>query len=104
MSYLVRVDQPCPLGLNVTVYMSNFQKTGGDPLGVSVGVFLPMINITAPTTSGNHNDFEPSAPALFDPLPPEALPNKLITVRLHIITPTAPKFSLRSLDVTCRTS
>ena len=104
MSYLVRLDQPCTLGLNITVYMSNFQKTSGDPLGITIGAFLPMINITAPTTSGNHNDFEAAAPALFDPLPSDALPNKLITVRLHVVTATSPKFSLRALDVTCRTA
>jgi hypothetical protein len=84
--------------------MSNFQKTIGDPLGITIGAFLPMINITAPTTSGNHNDFEAAAPALFDPLPSDALPNKLITVRLHVVTATSPKFSLRALDVTCRTA
>ena len=104
LSYLVRLDAPCALGLNVTVYMSNFLKAGGDPLGVSVGVFLPAVNVTAPATGGEHGTFAPAAPALFPPLPAAALPNGLVTVRLSVVTPAAPQFSLRALDVTCRTS
>jgi hypothetical protein len=104
LPYLVRLDSPCVLGLNVTVYMSNSLKSGGDPLGVSVGVFLPEVNVTAPQTGGNRSLFLPAAPALFPPLPAAALPNGLVAVRLHVVTAVAPHFALRALDVTCRTA
>ena len=105
LPYLVRLDSPCELGLNVTVYMSNERKAGdaGDPLGVTVGVFLGMVNVTAPATSGARTDFRPAS-ALFPPLPPAAPASGLVAVRLHVVTAAAPQFALRALDVTCRTA
>lgn len=104
-AYLIRGASACPLGLNVTVLMSNFIKGGqSDPLGVSVGAFLPPMNVTAPATDGSERTFVPSSPALFPPMPAAALPNDLIAVRLQIVTAVAPKFALLGLYVTCRTS
>ena len=102
LPYLVRLNTPCALGLNVTVHMSNFRKgVSGDPLGVTVGIFLGMVNVSAPPTDGSRTDFG-AASALFPPLPPAAPANGLVAVRLHVVTEAAPQFALRAIDVTCR--
>lgn len=105
MQYLIRVGSPspCSLGINVTVLMSNSNAKGpSDPLGVSVGVFLPSVNVTAPVIPKGAPKFAASTPALFPPLPPAALPNGLISVRLQVVTPIAPNFELLGLYVSCR--
>jgi hypothetical protein len=104
LPYLVRLDAPCAKGLNVSVLMSNFAPSGGaDALGVSVGAFLPGVNVTAPSTGGSKAAFKYAPPALFPPLPAAALPSGLVAVRLSVVTPVAPRFVLRALDVACRT-
>lgn len=104
LPYLVRLDAPCAKGLNVSVLMSNFAPSGGaDALGVSVGAFLPGVNVTAPSTGGSKAVFKYAPPALFPPLPAAALPSGLVAVRLSVVTPVAPRVVLRALDVTCRT-
>ena len=101
MNYLVRFAAPCAAGLNVTIGMTGEAKApGGEPLEVSVGAFMPPMNISSPPSDGSRRDWT-SVSALFLPLPAAALANGLVTVRLRV--PIAGvKYILRSVDVGCR--
>ena len=101
MNYLVRFAAPCAAGLNVTVGMTSEVKTaGGDLLEVSVGAFLPAMNISSPPADGSRRDWT-GVSALFPAMPAAALANGLVTVRLRV--PVAGvKYILRSVDVDCR--
>ena len=101
MDYLVRFGAPCGAGVVVTVGMSAEKRTsGGEPLEVSVGAFLPAANVSSPPANGSRADWTPVS-ALFPPLPAAALANGLVTVRLRV--PVAGvNYILRSVDVACR--
>ena len=101
MNYLVRFATPCAAGTNVTVGMTSESKgPGGDPLEVSVGAYLPAVNITSPPANGSRTDWT-GVSALFPPMPAAALANGLVTVRLRV--PVAGvKYILRSVDVACQ--
>lgn len=102
-SYLVRFGARCAAGINVTVTFScaKNDKVGGQPLEVSVGAFLPPVTISSPATDGTGKELV-GVTALFDALPPAALANGLVTVRLRV--PVYPvTYKLWYVDVDCRT-
>lgn len=101
LNYLVRAKACAALGVNVTVYMSGEKKgAGGDPLEVSIGVFLPPVVILGPPADGTRRDWT-AVTALFPPLPAGALASGLIAVRLRVAA-SGVNYILRSLDITCR--
>lgn len=109
-SYLVRFEKPCALGINVTVTMAVLmnrvtKKVGGETLGVSVGAFLPTQSLLSPVTNGSANDLA-SVTALFDPMPPAALSNGLVAVRLSAPGPpvnvNVTNYRFVYVDVACR--
>lgn len=102
LRYLVRFGARCAAGINVTVTFScpKGDKTGGEPLEVSVGAFAPLVTIASPATDGTGKELV-GVTALFDALPPAALASGLVTVRLRV--PVAPvHYELWYVDVACR--
>lgn len=102
MHYLVRFESAlaCAAGINVTVTMSSTLKTGEEPLEVSVGSFLPPVNVSSPATNGSRTDLG-IATALFPKMPPAALKSGLVTVRLRVPV-DGVHYELWYLDVNCR--
>lgn len=102
MHYLVRFSSStaCASGVNVTVTMSSTVPAGGEPLEVSIGSFLPAVNISSPATNGSKTDLK-TATALFAKLPSSAPASGLITVRLRVPV-EGVHYELWYLDTRCR--
>jgi hypothetical protein len=99
LSYLVRFPARCARGTNVTVTLASTLKEGGEPLEVSLGAFMAPALITTPPSDGTRGDLV-AATALLPPLPPAALANGLVTVRLRV--PAAGvKYALWYVSVSC---
>jgi hypothetical protein len=100
LKYLVRFSERCAAGVNVTVTFSSRAAAGGEPLEVSVGAFAPPATIASPATDGSGKQLA-AGTALFDALPPAALGNGLVTVRLRVPV-VGVKYELWYVDVACR--